>query len=508
MRIPNVLQNLLGEGVLSASFIPVYSRLLADEDEEQARRVAGAVAGLLAALSGVIVLVTLVAARPITRVLAFGLRGETFELTVRLVRVVVPGIGFLVLSAWCLGVLNSHRRFFLPYVAPVVWNAAQIAVLAWAAVRDWDEVPIAEVLAWAVLVGGLLQFAVQLPAIRRVAPHVRPTLDVASPASKLVISRFGPAVLGRGVVQLSAYLDLMLASLLAAGAIAAVASAQVLYLLPVALFGISVAAAELPELSRIGERDIVRLTNDVSAALRRMLFFVLFCTAAYVAVGDLIVGAIFERGAFGPDDTRLVWIVLGAYSLGLPAITASRLLQNALYALGDVRGPAAIAAIRVALATAFGLFFMFQLDRVFVFESGISGLGDLPAPLSPLREAIRINDALPLRMGAAGLAIGAAIGAWVELGLLRQLLGDRTNSLSLGGRQLRVFAIPLAAAAGAMFVARPVVASLPALIAAPLALALGGAIYLFAAARVRITETELVLAPLRRRWSRVPRHHS
>ncbi len=148
LRIPNLLQNLLGEGVLSASFIPVYARLLAEGEEEEAGRVAGAIAGLLTAASALLVVVGVVFARPLTTVLAGGFTGERFELTVTLVRILTPGIGLLVLSAWCLGVLNSHRRFFLSYVAPVLWNAAQIAVLVAAAARGFDVSSLAVALAW------------------------------------------------------------------------------------------------------------------------------------------------------------------------------------------------------------------------------------------------------------------------------------------------------------------------------------------------------------------------
>jgi putative peptidoglycan lipid II flippase len=132
-RVPDVLQGLLGEGVLSASINPTYSRLLAQGRERDAGQVAGAIAGLLAAVVGTLVLLTVTLARPVTEVLAPGLAEDTFELTVTLMRIVTPGIGILVLSAWCLGVLNSHRRFFLSYVAPVLMNVAQVAVLVVAA---------------------------------------------------------------------------------------------------------------------------------------------------------------------------------------------------------------------------------------------------------------------------------------------------------------------------------------------------------------------------------------
>ena len=170
LRIPNVLQNLLGEGVLSASFIPVYSGMLARGQEEDAGRLAGAIAGLLIALTSLIVLVGVVFAGPLVRVIAFGFEpgSERYELTVTLVRIITPGVGFLVLSAWCLGILNSHRRFFLSYVAPVVWNAAIIAAIVATYLVTAEEVALAIALGWGALVGSVLQFLVQLgPVVRR-----------------------------------------------------------------------------------------------------------------------------------------------------------------------------------------------------------------------------------------------------------------------------------------------------------------------------------------------------
>ena len=125
LQIPGLLQNILGEGTLSASFIPVYSRLADDEDrKDEAGLVAGVVATLLGLLTAVIVFLGIVAARPITKALLPLLADDTFELTVSLVRIMWAGLGFIVLSSWCLGVLNSHRKFFLAFAAPVLWNAA------------------------------------------------------------------------------------------------------------------------------------------------------------------------------------------------------------------------------------------------------------------------------------------------------------------------------------------------------------------------------------------------
>src|SRR4051812_9375759 len=121
-RIPNFLQNLFGEGVLSASFIPVYAGLLARDDEEEAGRVAGAVLAILGLLTSVLVLLGMLATPQLIDVIAYGFHGAKRELTIRLVRILFPGAGLLVMSAWCLGILNSHRRFFLSYSVPVLWN--------------------------------------------------------------------------------------------------------------------------------------------------------------------------------------------------------------------------------------------------------------------------------------------------------------------------------------------------------------------------------------------------
>src|ERR1700689_4522604 len=165
-RIPNFLQNLFGEGVLSASFIPVYAGLLAREDEKEARRTAGAVAGLLMLSTSLLVLFGVLATPYLIDAIAPGFSGEKRELTIRLVRILFPGAGMLVFSAWCLGILNSHRRFFLSYTAPVLWNVAMIVTL-WVWGGRYGQYPLAVILAWGSVVGSALQVGVQLPIVLR-----------------------------------------------------------------------------------------------------------------------------------------------------------------------------------------------------------------------------------------------------------------------------------------------------------------------------------------------------
>jgi putative peptidoglycan lipid II flippase len=422
LRAPNFLQNLLGEGTLSAAFIPIYSRLIHEGRREEAGRFAGAVFGLLAATAGGLALLGVIFARPITSVLAMGFLGDAkntvvdrFDLTVAAVRIIFPMTAFLVLSAWALGVLNSHRRFFLPYFAPVAWNAAIIAALVWAgpgrSAGDLDRLLFAA--CWGALAGGLLQLLVQLPQVARLLRGFRLSASTRVPGVREALGAFGPVLAGRGVVQLAGYLDVFLAGFLAAGAVGALGYAQTLYLLPIGLFGMSVAAAELPEMSRLrregGAEAVAReLLPRVRRSLRQMAFLNVPTFLGYLAFGFLLVGALFRRGKFGVQDNWLVYLVLCGYTLGLLASTSSRLLQNTFYALGETRAPARIAAIRVAVSAALGGALMVLLDRVSV----------------PSLVEVRTAEA-PLYLGAVGLALASGVGAWLELLLLRGALARR-----------------------------------------------------------------------------------
>ena len=496
LRIPNLLQNLLGEGSLSASFIPVYSRLLGEGRDDEAGRVAGAVAGLLAALAGGLVVVSILAARPLAVLLAPGFEGRRLDLTVDLLRITTGGLGLLVLSAWCLGVLNSHGRFFLPYVAPVLWNAAQVMVLAVAAFGDWSPRGAAIALAWGLVAGGALQFGVQAVAVWRLAPDLRPSFGRGNAAVADVRRRFGPAVLGRGVLQLSGYLDLVLASLLVTGAVAGLLSAQMLYALPVALFATSVAVAELPEMSRLASG----LADRALAARRRTAFFVAFCTVAYLVLGESIVGALFGWGAFDADDTRAVALVLAAYSLGLPAVASSKIFQNTLYAVGDTSGPARIAAARVGLAAVVGIALMFPLDRIAAHGGALLTL-DGVGWFGPLNAGIRTGSPDP-HLGAVGLALGSACAAWLELALLSRRCRRSVDGTSGPTAVMSRLAPATGAAVVVALGVRWATDGLPAIAAAPIGLAVAGCTYVLVASATGVDEANLVIDPLRRRLRR------
>ena len=296
---------------------------------------------------------------------------------------------------------------------------------------------------------------------------------------------------GRGVVQVSAYADLMLASLLATGAVAALYRAQMLYLLPISLFAMSVAAAELPEMSRLSH-DRVAVARRANSAMRRVAFWMLLASAAYLAAGDLLVGLLFEGGAFGSADTTLVWFVIAAYALGLPAAGVSRVLQNTCYALGDTAGPARIAAVRVMAAAVVGIVVMFPLDRVVVVPDGLRNVSEAWNWAWALsvdeREA---GDTL--RMGAVGLALGSAVAAWVEIALL-------ARRLRAGRRVRAALAAPLGAAAVSFALTaalKLVVGDWPIQVSAPLVGAAATLTYAVVGHLSGVQESALLLRPIR-----------
>ena len=413
LRIPNLLQNLLGEGSLSSSFIPVYSKLLSEGKEKEAGHTAGAVAGLLIAFTGALTLVGILIARPIAKLLTPGFSSEKLDLTADLIKITTAGIGFLVLAAWCLGVLNSHRKFFLSYVAPVIWNAAQIVILFIAIGKDWDPVKAARAAAWGLFIGGVIQLLFQFFGVSRLRTKICFSFSWKNEHVREIIRRFNPTILGRGVVQISAYFDLVLASLLVTGAVAALMSAQVLYILPISLFAMSIAAAELPEMSR--NTDSQHLSTRLNQGIKQTSFLMLLPSVIYMTIGDQIIGVIFQWGSFDRDDSIAVAATLAAYSLGIPAIGISRIYQSALYANGDTKTPAFSATLRVIISLIIGLLLMFPLDRLFISNSALEKVpGSIVGDWGPLSQSLRSLPENP-HLGAVGLAVGSAIAAWVEM---------------------------------------------------------------------------------------------
>lgn len=452
LRIPNVVRNLLGEGTLSASFIPVYATLNERADPRAARALAGAVLGLLTLAAGGMAVLGILFAPALTAVVAPGFEGGTKTLTIALVRMLFPMTGLMVISAWCLGVLNTHRRFFLPYAAPALWNVAGIAALV--AAGTWWAAPhlpaeqqlhrIALALAWGTVVGSLLQVGIQLPACWKLLQGIAPRASFAVEGVRDVLIAWTPLVLGAGVAQLSSLVDTLLGSLAGEGGVASLSYAQLIQVLPISLFGVSVAAVALPDLSRdaAAGQGPDALRARLATGFRRIAYFVLPAAWAFVLLGDVIVAALFETGRFGAADTAVVGGVLAAYGVGLLGAASAKLFASGFFALRDTRTPVAISVATLVLSAGLAVVL-----------------------LRPL--------------GVAGIALASSVGASVtllaQLWLLEARIGpvlDRTV-----WRHLAASLFAAAAAAGAGVVAAGVAAAVGPVGRAAAALGAYGAVY-------------------------------
>lgn len=451
LKIPNFSQNLFGDGVLSASFIPVYANMLAQGDSKAADKIAGIIGSLLAVINVLLSLAGILAAPFLIDLIAPGFHGEKRALTIKLVQIFFPSTGLLVMSAWCLGILNSHRKFFLSYVAPVFWNLAIIVALLFFGKSETQN-NLAIYTAWAVLAGSILQVGVQLPGVLKYAPHVRPGFNFKLDPVKRIFKSFLPVVTARGVVQISAYVDSVLASLLPGGAVSALAYAQSLYMLPISLFGMSVSAAELPAMSSLkGSEDEIAqsLLKRINAGLKQIAFFVIPSTVAFLILGDVVISGILQGGVFQQSDTHYVWGVLAGSTVGLLATTLGRLYSSAFYSLKDTRTPLNYALLRVLLTTVLGYIFGLKLPRILgISESwGTAGL-TASAGLAGWLEFILLRRGINKKVGETSLALsfqlrvwGSALTAALLAFCLKNLLADKIHYILKSGIVLSVYGV-------------------------------------------------------------------
>jgi len=424
-RVGNITQNLLGEGTLSASFIPVYAKLRGEGRPREASHFALSSLGLLLATVAVVSALGVAAAPWLTWLIAAGFEADKLASTARVVRIVFPMTGLLVISAWGLGVLNSHRRFFLPYAAPVLWSGAQIAaLLVLGSGRGMRGEPLAIGLAWGALIGAALQVAVLLPAARALLGGLLPRIDLRDPAVREAARRLPGALVGRGVIQLSGLVDTFLVSFLGSGANAVFGYAQTICLLPMALLSTGEAAVALPEIAGdTADADITRrnaiVRDRLGASFARLTALTIPTTLAFALFGRELITLLLQTGSFDRAATARVEPVLAAYSLALLGNASGRVLITTSYALGDTRTPARYAVYRVVVSFVVALVLMRWLDVM-------------------------------------GVVLGAVAAAWVETVALAHLVRKSVGGLGLARVRLGRIALLGALCCGAGFGTRAI----------------------------------------------------
>ncbi|MEO7083226.1 MAG: murein biosynthesis integral membrane protein MurJ [Gemmatimonadaceae bacterium] len=475
IRIPSLLQNLLGDGAMSAAFIPLYVRLRANGDEDEAGRFAGAIFSILVLIVTLLVLLGVLLTPQILPLIAAGFKGEKRALAITFVRILFPASGLLVMSAWCLAILNSHRRFLLSYSAPVVSNLTVILALLWFGRRQ-DLNALAHTTAWAGVVGALAVFLVQLPYVLRLVPHLRLSFDTSRPSVRSAIRNFVPVGISRGVVQLSAYVDQLISSFLPDGMVSLLAYATTISYVPVSMFGMAIAAAELPEMSSVTGTEDERarqLRERLNAGLRRIAFFVIPSAMAMLVAGDTMSRLLFEHGhRFSAQDTIFTWSILAGSSFGLLAGTMGRLYSSTFYAVHDTRTPLAFAVVRVVLTSVLGYVFALPLPRM---------LGIDP------------------HWGGAGLTLSFGVAGWVEFWLLRRGMNRRIGRTGPpASLMIKLWGSAIVAGAVA-FGAKMALASQNKMIAGTIVLVGFGAVYIGATLVTGVPESTVLLRALRAR---------
>jgi putative peptidoglycan lipid II flippase len=414
-RVPNLVRDLFAEGAMTAAFVPTFSRTLNSKGREAAWHLGNLVINALLVVTGAIVIVGIVFAAPITNLMASGdqfaaVPGK-LELTTQLTRIMLPFLTTVAVAVAMMGMLNSLHRFFLPALSPAMFNVMTIAC-AFTVVPLMPSIGLPPItgIAIATVLGGIGQILVQWPALRQEGFRYRPTLDLWNPDLREILRLMGPATLGLAAVQINVVVNTVLASYQPQGAISWLQAAFRLMYLPIGLFGVSIATAALPDLSRHAaatDKDAMRRT--ISSGLRMMLMLNVPATIGLIALARPIIEFLLQRGAFTAHDTAGTAAALMFYAPGLVGYSAVKIASPSFYALGDSRTPVIASILSVGLNLALNL----VLVRV---------------------------------MGYQGLALGTATAALFNAGLLLFLLRRRLDGLDERRLGLALLKIVIASA--------------------------------------------------------------
>lgn len=446
-RVPNLVRDLFAEGAMSAALVPTFSKTLAMEGRERAWRLGNSVMNALVLATGTVVLAAVVFAPLLVHWLAgdFAAVPGKFELTVTLTRIMTPFLVLVAVAAACMGMLNSLNVFFVPALAPAMFNVAAIAI-------GVGLIPVAigagvqPILAMAVgtLVGGIGQVLLQWPALRAQGFRYRPSLDLGDPGLRQVLVLMGPGVVGLAATQLNVFVNTIVATGEGTGAVSWLTYAFRLMYLPIGMFGVSIATATTPALARlVAAGDTKAMRSTLSSAVSLMLTLNVPATLGLVVLATPIVRLLLERGRFTPEDTAATAAAVQLYAVGLVGYSVVKILSPAFYALGRSRTPAAVgvaavllnAVLSVSTAPLFGY-------RGIALSASIAALFNAGTLLFLLRRSLhglelgRVVSTLA-RTIVAGAAM-AATAFWAEQWL----------AAWLPGRSVQVEAARLGAAIG------------------------------------------------------------
>jgi putative peptidoglycan lipid II flippase len=451
-RIPNLVRDLFAEGAMSAAFVPTFTRYLTRKGRDEAWELGNQAINALLVVTGALVVLGIVFARPLTEAITaadYGAVPGKLALTVRLTRVMLPFLTLVALAVACMGMLNALRWFFVPALSPAMFNIGTVACVL-------GLVPLMPRLGWdptmaiaiGTLVGGAGQVLLQWPALRREGFHYRWTLDRRHEGLREILRLMGPGTVGLAAVQINLFVNVLLATSQGTGAVSWLNYAFRLMYLPIGLFGVSIATAALPELSRqAAVDDLPGMRQTLSSALRMMLMLNVPAMVGLVVLASPIVSLIFEHGRFTARDTAATAAALQFYAPGLLGYSAVKLASPSFYALRDSLTPVMVSVASVVVNIILNVTLVRLLDyRGLALGTALAALLNAGALLWLLRG--RIGGLDGRRVGAALLKIAAA--SLVMAVAARESFVLTAAALGTAAIVARLIAVGVAIAAGVL----------------------------------------------------------
>ena len=425
-RIPNLVRDLFAEGAMSAAFVPTFTRQLTLHGRDRAWRLASSVINGLLLVTGAIVLAGIIFAEPLVRLFAadYAEVPGKLELTIYLTRISFPFLSMVAVAAALMGMLNSLGHFFIPALSPAMFNVAIIVMsLALIPIAPSLGVERITIVAVATLVGGLGQVLVQWPPLVREGFRYRPVLDLRDEGLRRVLLLMGPGTIGMAATQINVFVNTVLATGQGTGAVSWLDFAFRLMYLPIGLFGVSIATAATPAISRmVAEQDFARIRSTLAGALGLMLFLNVPATVGLIVLAQPIVAVIFEHGEFTTADTVATAAALQLYAIGLVGYSIVRIISPTFYALQRSRVPVMVSAGSVLVNVVLNLALVRVMGyRGLALGTAITAILNATVQMFLLRREIgglegkRIAASL-MRVLVASAAMGAAsVGAYAML---------------------------------------------------------------------------------------------
>src|SRR5687768_139160 len=418
-RIPNLLRDLFAEGAMTAAFVPAFTRTVAARGLEHAWRLGNLVINALIIITGVFVVLGMIFAAPITAAISaseYATIPGKFELTVDLTRVMLPFLSAVAVAVAMMGMLNSLHRFFIPSLSPAMFNLATIAsAVALVPVMPALGLPPIMAIAIGTLLGGLGQILIQWPVLRREGFRYRPLVDFGDPELRQVLRMMIPGTVGVAAVNINVLVNTLLATQQEQGAVSWLGYAFRLMYLPIGLFGVSIATAALPEVSRhAAADDLGSIRTTVSSALRMMLMLNVPAMVGLIVLAEPIVALLYQRGAFTTNDTAATAAALIFYAPGLLGYSIVKIASPTFYSLHDSRTPVIVSVVSVAVNLALNLLLVRVLGfRGLALGTAIAAVFNAATLLWLLRIRIGGLDGGRLAIALAKIAIASAVMAVV-----------------------------------------------------------------------------------------------